>query len=57
MSIGEKYGGGRGAGVTSLVNGISGIGAIVEGDQILYKSYQIWSNKILYEVQQIWFQF
>ena len=31
ISIGEKYGNGRGAGVTSLVNGISGVGAIIEG--------------------------
>ena len=32
MSIGEKYGNGRGAGVTSFVSGVGGIGGIIEGD-------------------------
>merc|ERR1719361_1939033 len=34
MDVGERAGGGRGAGVTSLVNGVGNLGGMVEGPMI-----------------------
>jgi sugar phosphate permease len=41
MTIGEKFGRGDGAGVTSLVNGLGSIGAIIEGPIIGVVSQQV----------------
>eukprot|EP00095_Tigriopus_kingsejongensis_P000235 snap_masked-scaffold55_size446313-processed-gene-3.4 protein:Tk00235 transcript:snap_masked-scaffold55_size446313-processed-gene-3.4-mRNA-1 annotation:"glycerol-3-phosphate transporter 5-like" len=41
MTVGEKYGKHSGAGVTSLVNGLGSIGAIVEGPVIGLISYYV----------------
>ena len=40
-SVGERLGGGRGAGVTSVVNGLGGVGAILEGPVVGFISHEV----------------
>lgn len=48
MMVGEKYGQNQGAGVTSLVNGIGSIGAIIEGPVIGLVSQHVGWNGVIW---------
>ena len=56
MTIGERYGTSSGAGVTSLVNGVGSVGAIIEGPLVgLISQVSVGWNRDLIQQKNFWF--